>query len=90
MTAMMINTATTKLKKKDYQPYPGFYDLRIFDLNPREFFAAWRIQDYLYRTSKSRDYYKRFAPHQWEQIKEAAARFQMFLLPRLKPNETLR
>lgn len=33
-------TSTPKLKKKDYTPYPGFYDLRIFDLNPRELFAA--------------------------------------------------
>ena len=64
----MINTVSAKLKKKDYQSYPGFYDLRIFDLNSREFLAAWRIQNYLYSTSKSRDYYKRFAPHQWEHI----------------------
>jgi len=86
----MNNTVKTKLKKKNYQPYPGFYDLRIFNLNPREFFAAWRIQDYLYRTSKQREYYKRYAPYQWEQIKDLAAQLQMFLLPRLKATETLR
>ncbi len=86
----MMTTSTAKLKKKDYQPYPGFYDLRVFNLNPREFFAAWRIQDYLYRASKQRAYYKKFAPYQWEQIKDLAARLQMFLLPRLKPTETLR
>lgn len=79
-----------KLKKKDYIPYPGFYDLRIFNLNQKEFFSAWRVQDYLYRVSTQREYYKQFAPHQWEQIKEAAAYFQMFLLPRLKATETLR
>lgn len=79
-----------KLKKKNYIPYPGFYDLRIFDLSSKEFFAAWRIQDYLYRASKLRGYYKQFAPHQWEQIKELAALFQMFLLPRLKEKEELR
>lgn len=79
-----------KLKKKDYIPYPGFYDLRIFNLNQKEFCSAWRAQDYLYRVSTQREYYKQFAPHQWEQIKEAAAYFQMFLLPRLKATETLR
>ena len=80
----------TKLKKKDYTPYPGFLDLRIFDLNPKEFFAAWRVQDYLYRISQQKAYYKRYAPHQWEEIKEVSAILQMFLLPRLKAGETLR
>ena len=80
----------TKLKKKDYTPYPGFFDLRIFDLNPKEFFAAWRVQDYLYRTAQQKAYYKRYAPHRWEEIKEVSAILQMFLLPRLKAGETLR
>lgn len=40
--------------------------------------------------SKQRTYYKKFAPYQWEQIKDLAAQLQMFLLPRLKPTETLR
>lgn len=79
-----------KLKKKDYTPYPGFFDLRIFDLNPKEFFAAWRVQDYLYRISQQKSYYKRYAPHHWEEIKEVSAILQMFLLPRLKAGETLR
>ena len=79
-----------KQKKKDYKPYSGFYDLRIFDLNPREFFAAWRVQDYLHTASNCREYYKTYAPRRWEQIKELAAYLQIFLLPRLKPNETLR
>ena len=78
------------LKKSDYKPYPGFFDLRIFDLGSKQFFAAWRIQDYLYRVSKQREYYKRYAPYQWEQIKDLAAQLQMFLLPRLKTTETLR
>lgn len=80
----------SRLKKKNYTPYPGFFDLRIFDLNPKEFFAAWRVQDYLYRTAQQKAYYKRYAPHQWEEIKEVSAILQMFLLPRLKAGETLR
>ena len=79
----------TKLKKKDYTPYPGFFDLRIFDLNPREFFAAWRVQDFLFRTAKQKAYYKKYSPYEWEQIKEVSALLQMFLLPRLKPGKTL-
>lgn len=77
------------LKKSDYKPYPGFFDLRIFDLDSKQFFAAWRIQDYLYSTSKQKAYYQKYNPFAWEQIKELSARFQMFLIPRLKENEKL-
>ncbi len=80
----------SKRKKKDYIPYPGFYDLRIFDLNPKEFFAAWRMQEFLYRQSLQREYYKRFAPLEWEKLKDLSARLQMVLLPKLKPGEELR
>ena len=79
-----------KLKYKDYTPYPGFYDLRIFDLNSKEFFAAWRVQEFLYRQSIQRDYYKQFAPLEWEKLKDLSAQFQMILLPKLKPGEILR
>lgn len=72
------------LKKKNYKPYPGFFDLRIFDLNPREFFAAWRVQDYLYRISRQKAYYQRYNPVQWEESREISAILQMFLLPKLK------
>ena len=78
------------LKKRDYTPYPGFFDLRIFDLNQKEFFAAWRVQDYLYRIVQQKAYYKRYAPHRWEEIKEVSTILQMFLLPRLKAGEILR
>lgn len=80
----------SKRKKKDYTPYPGFYDLRIFDLNPKEFFAAWRVQEFLYRQSLQREYYKRFAPLEWEKLKDLSAQLQMVLLPKLKPGEELR
>lgn len=79
-----------KLKKKYYTPYPGFYDLRIFTLTEKQFLAAWRIQDYLYWVAKQRDYYKQNNPAMWEQLKELAAQLQMFLLPLLKQNESLR
>lgn len=83
-------TDNQKLKRKNYIPYPGFYDLRIFDLNPKQFNAAWRVQDYLYSVSQQQCYYKQYAPHQWEEIKELASLFLMYLLPLLKKGETLR
>ena len=73
--------------KSKYSPYPGFYDLRVFNLNPKEFSAAWRMQDFLYRQSLKREYYKCFAPLEWERLKDLAAQFQMILLPKLKPGE---
>ena len=45
-------------KRKNYQPFPGFCDLRLFDLNSKQFEAAWRVQEYLYRASKCREYYR--------------------------------
>ena len=77
------------MKKKDYKPYPGLYDLRKFDLNPREFFAAWRVQEYLNTAANCKRYYKTYAPRKWEQIKELGTYLQIFLLPKLKLNETL-
>lgn len=76
--------------KSKYSPYPGFYDLRVFNLNPKEFSAAWLVQDFLYRQSLKREYYKCFAPLEWERLKDLAAQFQMILLPKLKPGEELR
>ena len=75
----------TKRRKKEYTPYPGFYDLRIFNLNPKEIFAASRVQEFLYRQSLKQDYYKHFVPLERERLKDLAAQFQMILLPKLKP-----
>lgn len=79
-----------KRKKKDHTPYPGFYDLRIFDLSSSEFLVAWRVQEFLHRASGQINYYKTYAPRQWEEIKELSALLQTFLLSRLRPNEELR
>ena len=37
-----------------------------------------------------RDYYKQFAPLEWEQLKDLAAQLQIILLPKLKPGEEVR
>ena len=76
--------------KNKYTPYPGFHDLRIFNLNRKEFSAAWRVQVFLYRKSLKRESYKCFAPLEWERLKDLEAQFQMILLPKLKPGEELR
>lgn len=71
-------------KRKNYQPYPGFYDLRLFDLNPKQFAAAWRVQEYLYRESKCRAYYRQYTPERWTELQDLSVSLQMFLLPLLK------
>ena len=70
-----------KRKRKEYQPYPGFCDLRLFELNSKQFAAAWRVQEYLYRASKCREYYRQFAPDRWIALQDLSALMQMFLLP---------
>ena len=52
-------------KRKGYQPFPGLYDLRLFDLDPKQFEAAWR----------------QFDPGRWTMLQDMSARLQMLLLP---------
>jgi hypothetical protein len=45
----------SKLKKKsDYKPYNGFYDLRAFDLNLKEFRKFWNVQEFLFTVESDR------------------------------------
>lgn len=64
-------------KHKDYQPFPGLYDLRLFDLNSKQFEAAWRVQECLYRG----EYYRQFDPGRWTMFQDMSARLQMLILP---------
>ena len=68
-------------KRKDYQPFPGLYDLRLFDLNSKQFEAAWRVQECLYRACKCREYYRQYAPERWSALQDLSARLQMLILP---------
>ena len=70
-----------KPKRKNYQPFPGLCDLRLFDLNPKQFEAAWHVQEYLYHASKCREYYRKYAPERWIALQDLSARFLMLLLP---------
>ena len=63
-------------KRKGYQPFPGLYDLRLFDLDPKQFEAAWRVQECLYRA-----YYRQFDPGRWTMLQDMSARLQMLILP---------
>ena len=64
--------------------------MRIFNLNSKEFSVAWRVQEFLYRQSFRRDYYKQFAPLEREKLQKIAAQFQTIQLPKYKPGEELR
>ncbi len=68
-------------KRKNYQPFPGLCDLRLFDLDSKQFEAAWRVQEYLYRASKCREYYRQYDPGRWTALQDLTARLQMLLLP---------
>ena len=68
-------------KRKDYQPFPGLYDLRLFDHNSKQFEAAWRVQECLYRACKCREYYRQFDPGRWTMFQDMSARLQMLILP---------
>jgi hypothetical protein len=37
-----------KRTKKSYEPIPGFYDLREFNIPEKEFLKFWNIQDFLH------------------------------------------
>ena len=63
----------------DYKPYPGFYDLREYNLTVKMFKKLWRTQDMLYHMSARKDYYKKWHPAQWEKAKEVSACYQQML-----------
>ena len=79
------STEKDGLKQEDYQPVPGFFELRNFKLSKREFMSAWRIQLFLKRYEDSKAYQKQFNSRQWEEAKVVSAELQMFLFLRLKP-----
>jgi len=69
----------TKLKKKDYHPYPGFYDLREFNLPITLFRKLWKIQDFLNHVNARKEYYKKYNAIQWGKAKELSAAYQRVL-----------
>jgi len=83
------STKNDGLKQEDYQPIPGFFDLRNFTLSKRDFISAWELQLFLRRYEDQKAYHKVHNARQWEEAKVVAAKLQMFLLPRLKPGADL-
>lgn len=63
-----------------YKPYKGFYDLREFDLSDKMFRKLWKIQDYLFESSKSKDYLIKRDPVQWSNLKNMSGQYQRILL----------
>ncbi len=86
---MKTTTRKPALRKQDYAPVPGFFDLRCFELSASEFTKAWRIQRFLRSVEDRKELYKRSSPNSWNQALEISAELQMFLMSRLRPDRTL-
>ena len=63
-----------------YKPYKGFYDLREFDISDEMFRKLWKIQKYLYESSKNKEYLKEKNPIQWLELKKVSGEYQRILL----------
>ena len=80
----MLRAKTKPLCIKDYVPVLGFFDLRCFNLNAKEFRSAWSVQLHLRFVEDHKAYYKSMCPNEWEKNKNLSAELQHFLWPRLK------
>ncbi len=63
----------------NYEPYPGFYDLREYILNKTLFKKLWKIQDALFNMQSKAVYYKKWHPNQWEKAKQISGEYQQIL-----------
>jgi hypothetical protein len=64
---------------QDYKPYKGFYDLREFNLNKRDFIKAWGLQEVIYLANKKKEYYKKYDPLMWQKALDYSARLNYYL-----------
>jgi len=67
------------MKKSDYKPYGGFYDLRDFNLTEKMFVKLCKIQDYLNHVNEHKYYYQKMDKNTWEKAKELSAQYQQYL-----------
>ena len=67
------------MKRENYQPYIGFYDLRKFVLPKKLFMKLWLVQDMLAHMQVLSKYYKKWHPGQGEGAKEISAAYQQIL-----------
>jgi hypothetical protein len=70
---------TKQLNISEYKSYNGFYDLKEFDLPAIIFKKFWKIQDFLFYVKSKKDYYKKYLPNQWQEVKELSASYQQEL-----------
>lgn len=69
-----------KNKKRDiseYTPYSGFYDLRAFDIPPKEFKKLWGIQEFLHDVEMKRRAGNKHP--QIQELREFSAKYQQAL-----------
>lgn len=83
-----IHNLMSNIKK--YKPYKGFFDLRKFNINIRDFKKCWDIQYDLFHTQKDSEYIKKWHPAQWQAAQEVSGKLQLFLFNKgLKNGEKL-
>jgi len=70
----------SKVKIENYSPYPGFLDLRDYELPKRDFMRWWKVQDMLTHMQKRAEYFKKYHPAQWQKAQEISAEYNMIIM----------
>ena len=63
------------MKIENYEPYPGFFDLRDYELSKRDFIRWWKVQDMLAHMQKRGEYFRKYHPAQWQKAQEISAEY---------------
>lgn len=75
------------MTKESYQPFPGFYDLRAFDIPKKEFQKIYNVQEFLYSVEQNRR--KGIIHPQIEEVREMSGKYQQTLFSYKVINEEL-
>jgi len=73
-----MNKKEANLIIENYKPHPGFYDLseRPATLTKVEYIKLLKIQAYLAWQEGNKAYLMKYAPIQWQEMKELSANYQ--------------
>ena len=69
----------TRYDKSDYTPLKGFYDLKDFNIPPKQFNSFVSVQKFLARQEKNKKYIKEHSPNEWQKIQNLAAQYELAL-----------
>ena len=76
-----MNCKEADLIIKDYKPYKGFYDLstKPKSLTKIEYAKVLKIQEFLAKQARNKEYLRQFTPIQYEKTKELTANYQSII-----------